>query len=683
MKPKISVIIPVYNTGKYLARCLDSVLGQTFTDFEVICINDGSTDNSGEILAQYAKTDKRIKVINQTNSGVVNARNNGVEQSRADLIFPLDSDDIILPTALEKMYTAINAKRGDIITCRVARFGGEHGEMVLPRPSKINMARQNCLVNAALMRKSDFKLAGGYSHDCDVALEDYDLWLNLVFNHNKKIYRIPEILFLYRIKDASESRNMCGKVLNEHMVQDIYKKYSNIQKYAIYCKLKKTYKYLFEIRHKNKHDIVRILRLPFLVIKNHNCVRLFNFIPLAKWYILNEKKYIKIFDMFPIYTGNFFKKIAGNYRRIIKRIHKKQAIRIGFLVRENSKWSYEKLYDLFNNNQHIEPIILLVLENNPLCDIEKNVVFFKTKNYQIIANKNDFINTGLDILFYEQPWFDLAGDFTPTKLSKHVLTYYVPYGIELDKIDETMKYLYDFYKTLFKTLTFNSIASQELGRYNIFNTLPVGHPRLDEYLSSTCKTRIWKTRKFRIIYAPHHSFGDSLLKMASWEWNGKHILNLAKANQDTTEWVFKPHPRFKLELAKLLGSEKGAEKIFTEWASVSTIYDRGNYFDLFKGADLMISDCCSFKIEWLPTKKPFIELCSHYQGKAIYKEHEHYAAGYYKANTISDIDKFFNMITKKHQDPLRPLRIKLAAEIPMGANDKIYKLILSLCPNLH
>ena len=237
MKPKISVIIPVYNTGKYLARCLDSVLEQTFTDFEIICINDGSTDNSGEILAQYAKTDKRIKIINQTNSGVVNARNNGVEQSTADLIFPLDSDDIILPTALEKMYTAINAKRGDIITCRVARFGGEHGEMVLPRPSKINMARQNCLVNAALMRKSDFKLAGGYSHDCDVALEDYDLWLNLVFNHNKKIYRIPEILFLYRIKDASESRNFQQRKQHEGLVKEMKKKYNIKQRNKFLTKI--------------------------------------------------------------------------------------------------------------------------------------------------------------------------------------------------------------------------------------------------------------------------------------------------------------------------------------------------------------------------------------------------------------------------------------------------------------
>ncbi|MBE6449510.1 MAG: glycosyltransferase [Alphaproteobacteria bacterium] len=75
---EISVVIPVYNTGKFLAECLDSVLSQTFQNLEVICVNDGSTDNSEEILAQYSQKDNRIKVINQKNQGVVTARNNGI-----------------------------------------------------------------------------------------------------------------------------------------------------------------------------------------------------------------------------------------------------------------------------------------------------------------------------------------------------------------------------------------------------------------------------------------------------------------------------------------------------------------------------------------------------------------------------------------------------------------------------
>ena len=184
---KISVIVPVYNTAAYLSDCLNSLLMQTFKDIEIICINDGSTDNSLQILETYASQDKRIRIINRKNEGVVAARNLGVKAAKSDLIFPLDSDDIIAPNALEILYKHLKAGDGDIITCRVFLFGNSSGELILPLPTKRNMAIDNCLVSAALLRKTDFITCGGYSNDCKIALEDYDLWLNLVFNYNKKI----------------------------------------------------------------------------------------------------------------------------------------------------------------------------------------------------------------------------------------------------------------------------------------------------------------------------------------------------------------------------------------------------------------------------------------------------------------------------------------------------------------
>ena len=74
--PEISIIVPVFNTGKYLSNCLDSILGQTFSGFEVICVDDGSTDESADILAKYAKNDNRVKIIAQNNEGLSEARNN-------------------------------------------------------------------------------------------------------------------------------------------------------------------------------------------------------------------------------------------------------------------------------------------------------------------------------------------------------------------------------------------------------------------------------------------------------------------------------------------------------------------------------------------------------------------------------------------------------------------------------
>lgn len=103
----ISVIVPVYNTGKYLSQCLDSILTQTFTDFEVICINDGSTDNSDKILADYAKRDKRIHVITQKNSGVVVARNNGIAQARGIYIYIRWMATTLLHQIVWKNYTQL------------------------------------------------------------------------------------------------------------------------------------------------------------------------------------------------------------------------------------------------------------------------------------------------------------------------------------------------------------------------------------------------------------------------------------------------------------------------------------------------------------------------------------------------------------------------------------------------
>ena len=116
--PKISIIIPVYNTKQYLPDCLDFVLAQTFQDFEAICIDDGSTDNSLEILNQYTLKDNRIKVISQQNQGVSVARNTGLSHAKGNYITFLDSDDVISPYFLEKLYNALKKNpKADFAWC--------------------------------------------------------------------------------------------------------------------------------------------------------------------------------------------------------------------------------------------------------------------------------------------------------------------------------------------------------------------------------------------------------------------------------------------------------------------------------------------------------------------------------------------------------------------------------------
>lgn len=117
-QPAVSIIIPIYKAEAFLGRCLDSVLAQTFTDFEVICLNDGSLDNSWQILEKYANKDNRVKIINKENTGVSDTRNIGLQKAKGKYILFMDSDDCIHPQTLEITYFLANKYDADLVYYR-------------------------------------------------------------------------------------------------------------------------------------------------------------------------------------------------------------------------------------------------------------------------------------------------------------------------------------------------------------------------------------------------------------------------------------------------------------------------------------------------------------------------------------------------------------------------------------
>ena len=124
-----SVIVPIYNIEKYLRRCIESVLEQTYADFELILVDDGSPDNCPAICDEYAAKDKRIKVIHKENGGLVSARQAGMSVAVGDFVFHLDGDDAILPDALESAYKIISENNPDMISFSHRIFvDGEPGE---------------------------------------------------------------------------------------------------------------------------------------------------------------------------------------------------------------------------------------------------------------------------------------------------------------------------------------------------------------------------------------------------------------------------------------------------------------------------------------------------------------------------------------------------------------------------
>lgn len=130
VNPTISIIVPVYNTAPYLKRALDSIRRQSMKHYEVILINDGSTDSSRDILLSYCRKDARFRLIDQENSGVSAARNAGLHAARGEYVAFLDSDDFLAPFYLQRLYRAAVEFDADVVCCGFYRYYEEDGRVV-------------------------------------------------------------------------------------------------------------------------------------------------------------------------------------------------------------------------------------------------------------------------------------------------------------------------------------------------------------------------------------------------------------------------------------------------------------------------------------------------------------------------------------------------------------------------
>ncbi|MDF2903479.1 MAG: glycosyltransferase, partial [Bacillus sp. (in: firmicutes)] len=152
MKPKVSIIVPIYNIERYLSRCLNSLLTQTLPEIEVIAVNDGSTDSSVTILEQYAEKDDRIKIINKSNGGVSSARNVGMSLASGEYIGFVDPDDWVETDMYKTMYNSAIAEKVDIVMCSYLReFGNHSKEKNFNLPEKVIYNNEE--VKTKLMRR--------------------------------------------------------------------------------------------------------------------------------------------------------------------------------------------------------------------------------------------------------------------------------------------------------------------------------------------------------------------------------------------------------------------------------------------------------------------------------------------------------------------------------------------------
>lgn len=236
--PEISVIVPCYNYGRFLREALSSVAAQSFSNWECIIIDNGSTDNTKEVSDEFMAGDKRFKYIRTEQSGVSAARNNGVKASNGNYILPLDADDKIHPFYLEKAYQVITSKPEiKVVYCDAELFGAAKGKWPLPPYSIKHMLIENCIFCTALFRKSDFENCSGYSEEMKKGFEDWDFWLRIL-KSDADVYKIPEVLFYYRIRHESRNNSLSDAdqlELRKNIYQNhkaLYDKYLSIPELA-------------------------------------------------------------------------------------------------------------------------------------------------------------------------------------------------------------------------------------------------------------------------------------------------------------------------------------------------------------------------------------------------------------------------------------------------------------------
>lgn len=203
IKNVVSVIIPAHNAEEYLEETVKSVLNSTYKNIEIIIMDDGSNDKTGEIADSLAKKYLNISSFHQVNKGVATARNEAIKQSEGKYILPLDADDLISIDYIEKAVTILEENVDiKVVYGNAQFFGNKIGKWDLPDFDINLLARRNIIYVSGIYRREDYNKTGGYSEEI-AGLEDWDFWISM-FKTGGKVKYIDTECFYYRITQNSK-----------------------------------------------------------------------------------------------------------------------------------------------------------------------------------------------------------------------------------------------------------------------------------------------------------------------------------------------------------------------------------------------------------------------------------------------------------------------------------------------
>ncbi len=487
--PKVSVIIPVYNVEGYLRQCLDSVINQSLKDIEIICINDGSTDNSLSILEEYAQKDSRIIIINQKNQGVAAARNKGLEIAQGDYIWFVDSDDYVEQSGLEYVLEVAKENKADIICFGVNDI---NDSTITPRFTTQYLSKFNICTEVELNIKKHFlnniwdKLflrefcQSNIKFPTGIQTAEDGIFNLLCLYREPKYLFINKTLYNYKIDRQNSATNNSKNVMNNDLTafkyitrsneflttSDKYKiitiekfidgilyyfyKYENLKYALLYAKQIKKYKeYLFNNIDKkifdkcNNIEKLKKLTLTKIILKqifsisnknnNGNKIKLLtllgvNFVLSPPKKKKNKKKKNPIFL--------FFKNITYLTRFNLKEINQKQETPLDFAV-----LSEIALYKMKSKQN---ALLLPIIKNNfetieELINTEKSIIRFGEGEFKLMEGYNidyqfgnEKIASILKEIFYED---------NPNLMTGTIWEYY---DFSIDLTSHTKQYIYNW-----------------------------------------------------------------------------------------------------------------------------------------------------------------------------------------------------------------------------------------------
>ena len=257
----ISVIVPVYNVEKYLEECVESVLAQTYTDIEIILVDDGATDSSGQICDRYAEKDERVRVIHQENQGLSGARNTGLANAKGEYVYFLDSDDWILPEALGELYKRAGKEKADVVFFEALSFEDEKPEDVTEKGysyEKDYKTGSGLTVLNELQKNKEYHSAvpllfikKSFLEENKMKFEEGILYEDMIFTYElfckaERVAQLKEHLYMrrYRSNSIMTSRKTKKNFISAHTVYERVKDISNrleiaeeefAKKYIIRC----------------------------------------------------------------------------------------------------------------------------------------------------------------------------------------------------------------------------------------------------------------------------------------------------------------------------------------------------------------------------------------------------------------------------------------------------------------